>query len=257
MKNQLFWIALIVGTLTLLGSCKKSDDDSTTTTASCGGSGATELTCSYSASGSITGIDNSSTSLSGIFSPYHYWGHIGINGVDNATDCIDNATIIAQQSPPTGTNSIIVNRAITSSSSFSDRRFFYSDSSCSTEIATKAYGYTNFTVGDNVTSLATSVGNSSYPSSAMKVSYKQTCINIKANSDAGVTYLKTEFAGVDIQSGTTYQCEVSGTSTDYALWHIVDSSVAGSGLDSLVFEEGSSGYPDNWSSSANTYTKLP
>ena len=150
-----------------------------------------------------------------------------------------------------------MNRAITSSSSFSDRRFFYSDSSCSTEIATKAYGYTNFTVGDNVTSLATSVGNSSYPSSAMKVSYKQTCINIKANSDAGVTYLKTEFAGVDIQSGTTYQCEVSGTSTDYALWHIVDSSVAGSGLDSLVFEEGSSGYPDNWSSSANTYTRLP
>ena len=94
MKNKLFLIALIVGTLTLLGSCKKSDDDSTTTTASCGGSGATELTCSYSASGSITGIDNTSTSLSGIFSPYHYWGHTGINGVDNATDCIDNATRI-------------------------------------------------------------------------------------------------------------------------------------------------------------------
>ena len=257
MKNKLFWIALIVGTLTLLVSCKKSDDDSTTTTASCGGSGATELTCSYSASGSITGIDNTSTSLSGIFSPYHYWGHTGINGVDNETDCIDNATIIAQQSPPTGTNSIIVNRAITSSSSFSDRRFFYSDSSCSTEIATLAYGYTGFTVGDNVTSLATTVGSSSYPSSALKVSYKQTCLNTKASSDAGVTYLKTQFSNMDIQSGTTYQCEGSGTTTDYALWHIVDSSVAGAGLDSLVFEEGASGYPDNWSSSANTYTKLP
>ena len=257
MKNKLFWIALIVGTLTLLGSCKKSDDDSTTTTASCGGSGATELTCSNSASGSITGIDNSSTSLSGIFSPYHYWGHIGINGVDNATDCIDNATIVAQSSPPTGTNSIITNRAITSSSSFSDRRFYYSDSSCSTEIARIAFGYTGFTVGDNVTSLATSVGSSSYPSSALKVSYKQTCMNTKASSDAGVTYLKTQFSNIDIQSGTTYQCEVSGTSTDYALWHIVDSSASGAGLDSLVNEEGSSGYPDNWSSSANTYTKLP
>ena len=250
MKNKLFWIALIVGTLTLLGSCKKSDDDQTTTTASCGGSGATELTCSYSASGSITGIDNSSTSLSGIFSPYHYWGHIGINSVDNAT-------IVAQSSPPTGTNSIITNRAITSSSSFSDRRFYYSDSSCSTEIARIAYGYTGFTVGDNVTSLATSVGNSSYPSSALKVSYKQTCLNSKASSDAGVTYLKTVFSTMDIQSGTNYQCEVSGTSTDYALWHIVDSSAAGAGLDSLVNEEGSSGYPDNWSSSVNTYTKLP
>ena len=249
MKKIIFWLTMIVGIIAVVGACKKSDD-STTTVASCGGTGATELTCSNSASGSITGIDNSSTSLSGIFSPYHYWGHIGINGVDNAT-------IVAQSSPPTGTNSIIVNRAITSSSSFSDRRFFYSDSSCTTEIATLAYGYTGFTVGDNVTSLATSVGSSSYPSSALKVSYKQTCLNTKASSDAGVTYLKTHFSNIDIQSGTTYQCEVSGTSTDYALWHIVDSSAAGAGLDSLVHEEGSSGYPDNWSSSANTYTKLP
>ena len=260
MKNKLFWLALIVGTLGLIGSCKKSDDTTATaTTASCAGSGITETTCSNSASGTITGIagDNSSVSLSGIFSPYHYWGHIGINSVDNATDCIDNATIVAQSSPPTGTNSIITNRAITSSSSFSDRRFYYSDSSCSTEIARIAYGYTGFTVGDNVTSLATTVGSSSYPSSAMKVSYKQTCMNTKASSDAGVTYLKTQFSNIDIQSGTTYQCEVSGTSTDYALWHIVDSSASGAGLDSLVNEEGSSGYPDNWSSSVNTYTKLP
>jgi len=256
MKNKLFLIALIVGTLTLLGSCKKSDDDSTTTTASCGGSGATELTCSYSASGSITGIDNTSTSLSGIFSPYHYWGHIGINGVDNTTDCIDNATIIASQSPPTGANSMISNRAITSSSSFSDRRFFYSDSSCSSEIVQMSFGYTGLTVGDNVTSLDTSVDGSTYPSDATKVTYTQTCKNLKASSDAGVTYLKnfySDIEGFDPQSGTTYQCVIPGQSADYALWHIHD----GSEYDSLVFEEGSSGYPDNWSSSVNTYTKLP
>ena len=126
MKKKIFWLTMIVGIIAVIGACKKSDD-STTTATSCGGTGATELTCSYSASGSITGIDNSSTSLSGIFSPYHYFGHIGGYSVDNATDCIDNATIIASQSPPTGANSMISNRAITSSSSFSDRRFFYSD----------------------------------------------------------------------------------------------------------------------------------
>ena len=263
MKNKLFWLALIVGTLALIGSCKKSDDTTaTSTTASCAGSGITETTCSTSASGTITGIagDNSSVSLSGIFSPYHYYGHTGINGVDNATDCIDNATIIASQSPPTGANSMISNRAITSSSSFSDRRFFYSDSSCSTEIVKHSFGYTGLTVGDNVTSLDTSVDGSTYPSDATKVTYTQTCKNIKASSDAGVTYLKNFYSDIesfDPQSGTTYQCVISGQSADYALWHIVDSSVAGSGLDSLVFEEGSSGYPDNWSSSANTYTKLP
>ena len=263
MKNKLFWLALIVGTLALIGSCKKSDDTTATaTTSSCAGSGITETTCSTSASGTITGIagDNSSVSLSGIFSPYHYYGHTGINGVDNATDCIDNATIIASQSPPTGANSMISNRAITSSSSFSDRRFFYSDSSCATEIVKHSFGYTGLTVGDNVTSLDESVGGSTYPSSATKVTYTQTCKNIKASSDAGVTYLKNFYSDIesfDPQSGTTYQCEISGQSADYALWHIVDSPVAGSGLDSLVFEEGSSGYPDNWSSSANTYTKLP
>ena len=253
MKNKLFWLALIVGTLALIGSCKKSDDTTATataTTASCAGSGITETTCSTSASGTITGIagDNSSVSLSGIFSPYHYYGHTGINGVDNATDCIDNATIIASQSPPTGANSMISNRAITSSSSFSDRRFFYSDSSCSSEIVQMAFGYTGLTVGDNVTSLDTS--------DATKVTYTQTCKNLKASSDAGVTYLKnfySDIEGFDPQSGTTYQCVIPGQSADYALWHIHD----GSEYDSLVFEEGSSGYPDNWSSSANTYTKLP
>ena len=257
MKNKLFWLALIVGTLALIGSCKKSDDTTATaTTASCAGSGITEITCSNSASGTITGIDNSSTSLSGIFSPYHYWGHIGINGVDNTTDCIDNATIIASQSPPTGANSMISNRAITSSSSFSDRRFFYSDSSCSSEIVQMAFGYTGLTVGDNVTSLDTSVDGSTYPSDATKVTYTQTCKNLKASSDAGVTYLKnfySDIEGFDPQSGTTYQCVIPGQSADYALWHIHD----GSEYDSLVFEEGSSGYPDNWSSSVNTYTKLP
>ena len=263
MKNKLFWLALIVGTLALIGSCKKSDDTTATaTTASCAGSGITETTCSTSASGTITGIagDNSSVSLSGIFSPYHYYGHTGINGVDNATDCIDNATIIASQSPPTGANSMISNRAITSSSSFSDRRFFYSDSSCSTEIVKHSFGYTGLTVGDNVTSLDTSVDGSTYPSDATKVTYTQTCKNLKASSDAGVTYLKNFYSDIesfDPQSGTTYQCEISGQSANYALWNIVDSSTAGSGLDSLAFEEGSSGYPDNWSSSANTYTKLP
>ena len=261
MKNKLFWLALIVGTLALIGSCKKSDDTTATataTTASCAGSGITETTCSTSASGTITGIagDNSSVSLSGIFSPYHYYGHTGINGVDNATDCIDNATIIASQSPPTGANSMISNRAITSSSSFSDRRFFYSDSSCSTEIVKHSFGYTGLTVGDNVTSLDESVGDSTYPSDATKVTYTQTCKNLKASSDAGVTYLKnfySDIEGFDPQSGTTYQCVIPGQSADYALWHIHD----GSEYDSLVFEEGSSGYPDNWSSSANTYTKLP
>ena len=110
MKKKRFWLTMIVGIIAVIGACKKSDDS--TTSVSCAGTGATELTCSYSASGSITGIDNTSTSLSGIFSPYHYWGHTGINGVDNATDCNDNATIIAQQSPPTGTNSIIVKRIV-------------------------------------------------------------------------------------------------------------------------------------------------
>ena len=78
MKKIMFWLVLIVGIVVLIGSCKKDEESTTTTTTtSCAGDSTFTIasSCSDTASGSITGIDNAS--LSGTFSPYHIYGVMG------------------------------------------------------------------------------------------------------------------------------------------------------------------------------------
>ena len=222
MKKIVLWLAFIVGIIAVIGACSKSDDESSTAaTTSCAGvSGWTEATsCSGTASGSITGIDN--ITLSGTYSQNTAAGVLGW-GVDNSTGCVDNTTLVSgfsigSTSPPTGTNSMIYeNIVVTSSSSFATNYKFYSDTSCQTEIATLTLGYTDFTVGDNVTGLTTSVGSNTYPSSATKVSYKQSCTGMKASTDAGATFLTAVFgsAGVAPTVGTTHACSMGGDTTN-------------------------------------------
>ncbi|MDP7628418.1 MAG: hypothetical protein QF530_10980, partial [SAR202 cluster bacterium] len=202
--------------------------------------------CSATPSGSITGVDNDT--FSGVFSVFHVFGDNGTSGYDNTTDCVSNATMIAnlksQMGLPTGINSLIMNNAVTSSSSFAQRINSYSDTSCSTEIATVAFGY-NLTVGDDVSGLTTSGGN---PSTATKVTYTQSCAAIKASSDAGATFLKTllsSVSGIDPAVGTSYKCGVTG-STEYALWSYRDNSSL-STPSMLVEEKSSSAHPSDWS----------
>ena len=223
MKKIVFWLAFIVGIIAVIGACSKSEDGSSTaaTTASCAGvTGWTEATsCSGTASGSITGIDN--LTFSGSYSKNNIGAYVGW-GVDNSTGCVDNTTLVSgfsigSTSPPTGTNSMIYeNIVVTSSSSFATNYKFYSDTSCQTEIATLTLGYTDFTVGDNVTGLTTSVGSNTYPSSATKVSYKQSCTGMKASTDAGATFLTAVFgsAGVAPTVGTTHACSMGGDTTN-------------------------------------------
>ena len=222
MKKIVLWLAFIVGIIAVIGACSKSDEESSTAaTTSCAGvSGSTEVTsCSGTASGSITGIDN--ITLSGTYSQNTAAGVLGW-GVDNSTGCVDNTTLVSgfsigSTSPPTGTNSMIYeNIVVTSSSSFATNYKFYSDTSCQTEIATLTLGYTDFTVGDNVTGLTTSVGSNTYPSSATKVSYKQSCTGMKASTDAGATFLTAVFgsAGVAPTVGTTHACSIGGDTTN-------------------------------------------
>ena len=220
MKKALIYFTLIVGIIAFIGACKKSDDSSTAATTSCAGvTGWTEATsCSGTASGSITGIDN--LTFSGSYSKNNIGAYMGW-GVDNSTGCVDNTTMVSgfsmgSASAPTGTNSMIWEWVVTSSSSFAQNYKFYSDTSCQTEIATLTLGYTDFTVGDNVTGLTTSVGSNTYPSSATKVSYKQSCTGMKASTDAGATFLTAAFgsAGVAPTVGTTHACSIGGDTTN-------------------------------------------
>ncbi len=259
MKKLLFLMVLIIGIIAVIGACSKSDDSSTAATATCAGMPvATVSTCSDTASGSITGLDNSS--LSGVYDPYHAFGISGTAGVDNTTGCISAASLVATLGGPTGTASVMTNMAVTSSSSMATRHKYFSDTSCSTELASISFVFTDVTVGDNVTGLSTTVTGKSgtYPSTATKVTYKNTCDIIKGSTAAGNTYLNTLFGGaLDLVAGTEYKCAVSGD-TRYLLMKAWDTSALTVGTDGIwYYEDSTSAYPTDWTDDVNTWTKMP
>ena len=262
MKKLLFWMVLILGIVALIGSCAKKDEETAAAAAATSCAGSTSLTevssCSATPSGSITGIDNAT--LTGVISPFHIYGIAGGYGVNNSTDCIDNATIIANNmsSVPTGTSSVITNLAITSSSTLAQRQYYYSDSSCETEIATLVFGRSDFTVGDSVPGLSTSVGGKTYPSTASKVTYKETCFGLKGSTDAGVTWLKTFFGdspGIDPTVGTSYICANDGTQKS-AFVFVDNSSTTATywGTNFVYWDDDAT---TDWTSGVDTLTTLP
>ena len=258
MKKIVFWLALIVGILALIGSCaKKEEEDSTAALGGCGRL-TTVSACSSTPSGSITGIDN--TTLTGVFSTMHYYGIIGTSGVDNTTDCISSTSLLSAMAgsmgQPTGAQGLILNYAVTSSSSFSQRSIWYSDTSCSTEVARYSGGYNDVTVGDDVTGLTATVGSKTYSTTASKVTYHNNCFEMKGSTDAGVTWLKSFLSGSGVNPavGTTYSC-TNSVDPAYALMHL-DNTTSEYGM-SLFWEKSSSAYPTAWSSETDTLTFLP
>ena len=255
MKKLLFWMVLIVGIIAVIGACKKSEDDTTTAAAtSCAGKNTFTIasSCSGTASGSITGIDNAS--LSGTFSQFHIYGLAGGYSVDNSTDCIDNSTLIGNMANtvgyPTGTTSAIVNYVVTSSSTFAQRFKFYSDSGCSTELASIVLGHDDLSNGGRASGLDTSEG----PSTASKLTYNLSCAKFKGSTAAGVTWIKTIFDGTDPTVGTEYTCDI-GTNARYALMFVDNSSGGALAYGNIItFEESETAVPDNWSDPDTMYT---
>ena len=262
MKKILFWLVLIVGIVVLIGSCKKDEEYTTATPTSCGGDSTKTIasSCSGTASGSITGIDNAS--LSGTFSPFHIYGIQGGYSVDNSTDCIDNSTFIESWANtlgyPTGATSAIVNHVVTSSSTFAERFKFYSDSGCSTELASVVFGYDDLSNGGRASGLSTTISGKSgtYPSSASKLTYNLSCVKLKGSTAAGVTWIKTLLNGTDPTVGTEYTCDV-GTNARYALMFVDNSSGSALAYGNVVyFEESETAVPDDWSD-PDTLLTLP
>ena len=246
---------MIIGIIAIIGACKNSDDDSSTS-ATCAGMSVEEVTtCTDTPSGSITGIDNST--MTGVYDPY-----LAISsqhtGLDNQTGCVTNSSLLAILGGPTGTASVITNTAVTSSSSMAARHKFYSDTSCSTEIASISFGYTDVTLADNVTGLSTSVDGDTYPSTATQVTYKKSCFIAKGSTAAGVTYINSLFSNMlTMDVGTEYKCQNSG-STRYNLMKVLDTSALSVGTDSIwYFEDSSTAYPTDWTDDTSTWTKLP
>jgi uncharacterized protein (TIGR02145 family) len=141
---------------------------------------------------------------------------------------------------------------ITSSTTFATKAVYYSDTACSSEIASMVMGYDEVSVGDNVTGLTTSIGNFTYPSHASKVTYKESCMEVKGTTDDGRDYLNTLLSSSFVTTGEAHTCQGSGEST-YALWAADNSSVS---WESLHKEKSSTAYPIDWSSDTDSSTKL-
>ena len=249
MKKLLFWTVLIVGVIAVIGACTKSNESS-----SSDATASTVTSCSDTASGSITGIDNQS--VSGTYS--QMLQYVGYDGVDNDTGCTTNSGILGGYSShvANGYGSFNMFRVVTSSTSYATVTKSYSDTSCSTEMASLVIGYTDVTIVDNVTGLTT--GDASNGTTGTKATAKQYCMKGKGTTDNGTAWLNTYTS----DSGITYvtgEEKISGASgaTFYHLWHS-DNSSKSQGLNNSYPDftgnvwrdrQSSSGYPTDWTDS--------
>ena len=242
---------MIEGIIAFIGACKKSDDDSSSTTTA-----STPTSCSDTASGSITGIDNQS--VSGTYSVMLQYA--GNTGIDNDTGCTTNADIMAGFSNHIAGGAASFNywKIVTSDTTYAVRLKSFTDTACSSsaEMASLVIGYTDVTIGDNVTGLTT--GNASNGTTGTKATSKQHCMKGKGTTDNGTAWLNAYVSS----SGITYvtgEEKISGASgeTYYHLWHSDNSSKSqGSGGYSDFLgnawrqRSSSSGYPTDWTDSS-------
>ena len=245
MKKTLIYFTMIVGLIAFIGACSSDDSSSTAST--------TPTSCSDTASGSITGVDNQS--LSGTYSVMLQY--VGNSGVDNDTGCVTNTSLMAGFSNhiASGAGSFNYWKIVTSDTTFAAKVQSYSDTSCSTEMASLVIGYTDVTIGDNVTGLTT--GNASNGTTGTKATSKQHCMKGKGTTDNGTAWLNAYVSS----SGITYvtgEEKISGASgeTFYHLWHS-DNSSKSQGISSYSDFLGnawrdrtsSSAYPTDWTDS--------
>ena len=173
MKKIVFWLALICGIVMLVGSCKDSDDSATSTSDPC----KAVTSCSYTASGSISGAAGDNVTITGTYDKFI--ANSASFTIDNTTGCISDSTLLGYFGPniPDGTQSAIEQTIVTGSDSFADRRAYYTGSGCQSgnEIARYILGRSDLTWGDNVSGLS----SSGKPSTASKFTYKSWCWNEK------------------------------------------------------------------------------
>ena len=209
MKKIIFWLALIVGTVALIGSCAKKDDATTA---------ATTCVTSTTASGSTT---VGSQTLSGVY----------VSECDTTQFQAAANTYYFPADTLSGRAVIVV----TGDTSFSDEMHMFTDSSCSTRSGTIKNGRDNVTVG--------SASGDNYQVTYNSTSFKATAYttvardNITAHvigniSDIDLTTLGTEFSSTG--SSSAYKNVWSVTSTTYQQGEELDNGTQPTVMDSMV-----------------------
>jgi len=239
MKKIIFWLALIVGIIAVIGACKKSDDSTaTTTTAACSSSLSTTASGTLTGMTSTMGVDN----MTGTYSMSWY-------GATPTAGCIDNGTavaaIIGYNAIPSDSINMKFQIIVTSSTSFTDLITYYSDNnSCNTVSGYHATSYTNVTVGDNVTTDNTNADP--WPTYGTKVSYKDTCFMAKGVTDTATAFINA----MSNVSGAVTGTELNKSGSGYTYYNIMALNDNHSVDTNDWFYLGpklTTGYPDNYS----------
>ena len=247
MKKIIFWTALISILGFLIGACSKRSAEEATTAH-------VESCVDTTASGSITiGSDTASGTY------LHLTSNESYNSLP-ATGCTDTSSRSANPYHPTGTNSILKKKIITSSTSFVNHESYYSDTACTSRLGYLEKRYSNLSVGDTVSGLDNSSGGR--PTSGYRVTYKPECAKIMADTDAAMVTFNTAYASYfhiyPMTTGTekafceTWACQVQ---TYYSIWGAGDNGTTFSIYQAMG---GSAGYePSDWddNSGGMTYQK--
>ena len=189
MKKLLFWLALIVGTVVLIGSCAKKDDDT---------AAASTSVTSTTASGSIT---VGSETLSGTY----------------VSECNTTQFAAAAGSNmfPSDVKSGKTVIVVTSDTTFSDEMLMYTDTSCSTPTSYTKNGNTSVTVGV--------ASGSNY-----LVTYTSSTYKVQADTTVAETHLEPYLlaatgSAVDLTVGTEHSMAGSG-STYLNVWSVTSTT---------------------------------
>ena len=210
MKKSLFWLALIVGTVALIGSCAKKDE---TTTAA-----ATSCVTSTTASGSTT---VGSGTLSGTY----------VSECNASAFAAAAGTSIFPSDVASGRTVMVV----TGDTTFSDEMFMFTDATCSTPSATIKNGRDNVTVG----SASGDYYLVAYDSASFKVTAHTavaqdnlTAALITNISDIDLTTSGQEFSSTG--SSSAYKNLWSVTSTTFQQGEELDNGTQPTAMDSMV-----------------------
>ena len=237
MKKIIFWLALIVGIVALIGSCAKKDDSTTTTAAACSSSLSTTASGTLTGMTSTMGVDN----MTGTYSMS--WGE-----VTPTAGCISTGSVglaIGYGAIPSDSLNFKAQIIVTSSTTFTDLITYYSDNnSCATVLGYHATSYTEFSVGDNITIVE---APSPYPDYGTKVSYKDTCFMAKGVTDTATAFLN---AMSDVSGAVTgKELNQAGSGSTYYNIMALNDNHSGTTYDWLyVGQKSTLAYPDNFSS---------
>ena len=173
-----------------------------------------------------------------------------------ATGC--NATT-RHHGSPTGTQSVLQKKIITSSTSFVDHESYYSDTACTSRLGYTEKKFSNLSVGDQVSGLDNSSGQGT---SGYKVTFNEDCGRVMGDTDVMTGEYNTSRAYLyklnPLTTGTerVFGMGYSGAlgNTKYGIWGAGDNGTTFSFYSSRGSTESQ---PSDWdaNSGGNTYQR--